>query len=297
MMINLSSGMSSNGDESLSNQSTLEEHLLPLQNIGFGREACLDYWAGFLNWSMWSYMAFADIRRRYRRTVIGPFWTTLSLAIFIVSMGLLFSMLWKTDIGTFLPYFSSGFICWTFIATIITESCTTFTSVEGLIKQVALPYTTFAWLVVARNFLIFLHQVVIYLCIALVFHVSFTLNTLLIIPGFILIFISASWLAILLGLLCARFRDAQQVISSLLQISMFVTPIFWPMSQLGSGFKSYLLINGNPLYHYVSVIRQPLLGVAPSMITWGFVIGMTILGWVFTMLVMSKKNKQLIFWL
>ena len=119
----------------------------------------------------------------------------------------------------------------------------------------------------------------------------------MIIPGFIVIFISASWLAILLGLLCARFRDSQQVISSLLQISMFVTPIFWPMSQLGSGFKSYILINGNPLYHYVSVIRQPLLGLAPSMITWVFVISMTVLGWVFTMLIMSKKNKQLIFWL
>ena len=296
-MSDLSSSISAAAEEELSEQSKLEEHLAPLQYMRYGRDACLDYWAGLPNWSMWSYMAFADIRRRYRRTVIGPFWTTLSLAIFIVSMGLLFSMLWKTDIATFLPYFSSGFICWTFIATIITESCTTFTSVEGLIKQVALPYTTFAWLVVARNFLIFLHQVVIYLCIALIFHISFTLNTLLSIPGFILIFISASWLAILLGLLCARFRDSQQVISSLLQISMFVTPIFWPMSQLGSGFKSYILINGNPLYHYVSVIRQPLLGLAPSMITWVFVISMTVLGWVFTMLIMSKKNKQLIFWL
>jgi lipopolysaccharide transport system permease protein len=260
-------------------------------------EGFQDYKAGSLNWRMWSYMAFADIRRRYRRTLIGPFWTTLSLAIFIFSMGILFSILWKTDIKTFLPYFSSGFVCWTFIATLITESCVTFTSVEGLMKQVALPYTTFAWLVVTRNFLIFLHQIIIYICIALIFHIPFTTSTLLIIPGFILIFASGSWLAISLGMLCARFRDIQQIVTSLLQISMFLTPIFWPVSQLGTSFKSYIIVNGNPLYHFVSIIRQPLLGLAPSYISWTVVSAITILGWIFTLWMMSRNNKKLVFWL
>jgi lipopolysaccharide transport system permease protein len=263
----------------------------------FVHDACLDYWEGLLNWHMWTYLAFADIRRRYRRTLIGPFWATLSLAIFIVSMGFLFSALWKTDIATFLPYFSSGFVCWTFTASIITESCTTFTSVEGLLKQVALPYSSFSWLVVARNFLVFLHQVIIYICIALIFHVPVTIYTFLILPAFFLFFISASWLAILLGFFCARFRDLQQVVGSLLQISMFVTPIFWPVSQLGNGSKSYFLVNANPLYHYVSLIRQPLLGLAPSTMSWVVVSCMTVLGWILTMMIMSKKHHNLIFWL
>jgi len=270
---------------------------LQAKSRAFSNEACLDYWDGLLHWRMWSYMAFADIRRRYRRTLIGPFWTTLSLAIFIISMGFLFSTLWKTDIKTFLPYFSSGFICWTFTATIITESCSTFTSVEGLLKQIALPYSCFSWLVIARNFLVFLHQVVIYICIALAFHIPITPYTFLIVPGFLLVFITASWLAILLGLFCARFRDMQQVVSSLLQISMFVTPIFWPVSQLGGGFKSYLLVNANPLYHYVSVIRQPLLGLAPSLMSWLVVGGVTIVGWLLTMVILTKKHQNLIFWL
>lgn len=259
--------------------------------------ACVDYWQGLLSWRMWSYMAFADIRRRYRRTVIGPFWTTLNLAIFIISMGFLFSSLWKTNIEEFLPYFSSGFICWTLTATIITESCATFTSVEGLLKQIALPYASFSWLVLARNLLVFLHQIVIYICIAFIFHISVTAYTFLIIPALFLFFLTASWLAMLLGLLCARFRDVQQVVGSLLQISMFVTPIFWPVSQLGGGTRAYLLVNANPLYHYVSVIRQPLLGIAPSFMNWLVVGGITILGWALTMLVMSQKHRQLIFWL
>lgn len=269
----------------------------PLLFAGISKEALHDYFQGLMNWRLWVYMAFADIRRRYRRTLIGPFWTSLSLGIFIISMGFLFSTLWKMDIKTFLPYFGSGFVCWTFISTIIIDSCNTFTNAEGLLKQVPLPFGCFAWLTVARNFLIFLHQVIIYIGIALIFHISVTWYTLLVIPGFLLIFITASWLSILLGMLCARYRDMFQVINSLLQISMFVTPIFWPENQLGHGIKSYVLINGNPLYHYVSVIRQPLLGIAPSSISWICVITISFIGWILTMQVLSKKYRELVFWL
>ncbi len=276
---------------------THEDHDLKTRfKIAYG-EASRDYWQGFLNWRLWTYLAVADIRRRYRRTFIGPFWTTLNLAIFILTMGLLFSTLWKSDAKTFLPYFASSFICWTFTAAIISESCTVFTSAEGLLKQLSLPYSSFSWLIVARNFLVFLHQVVIYICVAIFFHVPVTLNILFIIPGFMLLFVSASWLGILLGLFCARYRDIQQVVASLLQISMFVTPIFWPPEQLGHGFKSYLLVNLNPLYHYISLIRQPLLGLESSALSWLVVSITTILGWIFTMFVMSQKQRNLIFWL
>ena len=260
-------------------------------------EAIQDYWDGLLNFRIWWYLAFSDIRRRYRRTIIGPFWTTLSLGVFLTSMGFLFSMLWKIDTKVFLPYFSSGYICLTFISSIITEGCYTFTNAEGLLKQLAIPYSSFAWLVVARNFLIFLHQILVFIVVAIIFHIPTTKYTFFIIPGFIFSFVTASWLTILLGLICARFRDIQQLVMSLLQISMFVTPIFWPQSQLGSSFKSYLLINGNILYHYVSIIRLPLLGQAPSLMNWGVVSCVTLLGWAFTMFFMGSKYRKLIFWL
>ncbi|MFA6302906.1 MAG: ABC transporter permease [Legionella sp.] len=260
-------------------------------------EGISDYWNGLLLWRLWIYMAVADIRRRYRLTLIGPFWTTLSLAIFILCMSYLFATLWHNDIKTFMPYFSAGYICWILIATTITEGCTTFISAEGLLKQIELPYSTFAWVVVTRNFLVFLHQIFIFILVALVFQVQPTLNTLLIIPGLILFFFSASWLAILAGLLCARFRDAQQVVASLLQISIFLTPVFWPVNQLEPGMRTSILINGNPLYHYLSLIRQPMLGQAPEFISWVIVASIAILGWFITMNVLSKKYKSLIFWL
>jgi lipopolysaccharide transport system permease protein len=256
-----------------------------------------DYFDGLKKYKMWLSLAFSEIKRRYRLTFFGPFWTTLSLAIFIISMGLLFSNLWKMEMKSYLPYFCSGYICWILISTILLESCHTFVNAESLMKQIPLPYSFYAWQLIARNALVFLHHSVIYLFILFIFHVPLTVYSLLFIPGLLLLFLSASWVSILFGLLCARFRDLQQVITSLLQISMFVTPIFWPETQLGQGMKSYIIINANPLYHYIAIIRQPLLGLEPHKISWIIVGLITIFGWFITMKILSKQYQKLIFWL
>ena len=260
-------------------------------------EALKDYMDGCLLWRMWGYMAVADIKRRYRRTVIGPFWTTLSLAIFVTTMGLLFSILWHIQVKTFLPFFASGFICWMFFSSVVAEGCHTFVGNEGLVKQVSLPYSSFAYLVIARNFLVFLHQFIVFIVVALIFDVKVNMYTLLIIPGFLLLFLSSSWITIFLGLICARYRDVQQVVASLLQISMFVTPIFWPPEQLNHHFAAHLLMKVNPLYHYIAIVRQPLLGEMPTPLSWWMVSAITMIGWLVTMCVMAKQRRKLIFWL
>ncbi len=256
-----------------------------------------DYLAGFKRWDLLFYVAYAEIRRRYRRTVIGPFWTTLSLAIFVTSMGILFSLLWHTDIKSYLPYFASGFIVWTFFSTMTIESCATFSGAEGYLKQVSIPYSFFALLVICRNFIVFLHQFVIYIIIALIFHIPFTRYTLLALPAFFLLIANASWIAIALGLLCSRFRDIQQIVNSILQISMFVTPLFWPEKQLGHSIFAFICINFNPLYHFVSIVRYPLLGQAPPEVSWVADIFILFFGWIFAMRYLGRNYHKLIYWL
>lgn len=260
-------------------------------------EACKDIIDGVKQHHLWTYMAVSEIRRRYRRTVLGPFWTTLSLAIFIGSMSVLFSYLWKTDIPSFLPFFASGFICWVFVSTVIVESCTVFVSAEGLLKQIPLPYSTFSWLVISRNLLIMAHHSIVYFFIVLVLKVPVNLNTLLFIPGIILVCLTGFWVSILVGLLCSRYRDLQQVVNSLLQISMFVTPIFWPPSQLGGGMRAVVLLDANPLYHYVSIVRLPLLGQAPEFHSWIITAIITLVVGILAFLLFAKYRRKLIFWI
>src|SRR3990167_9848589 len=237
------------------------------------------YIQGFLYWYISLHISLADIRKRYRRTLLGPFWITLSVAIFIGSMGVIFPILWHTDVKTYLPFFSSGFVIWTFLSTMITESCGTFVDAGGLIKQIPLPYAIYSNVVVARNFFVLLHHSAIFIVIMLIFHVPVNSNTLLLIPALMILCLTGSWVSVLLGLLSLRYRDIRPIIVSFLQVSMFITPIFWSPSQLGNGFGAKLMVGLNPLYHFVEIARAPLLGQQPALIDWVAAIIFCVLGW------------------
>jgi lipopolysaccharide transport system permease protein len=254
-----------------------------------------DVLTGIASYKFWTFMGLSEIRRRYRRTIIGPFWTTLSLGLFIGCMGYLLSSLWHSSPKDFLPYFCSGYISWILIQTTIMESCTTFTSSESYIKQVSLPYTNYACLIVWRNIIVFMHHLVILAIVLWYAGASITFNTLLVLPALGIFFITGTWIAVFLGMICSRFRDIQQIVTSLLQLAMFVTPILWTPEQLGA--RGVLVSAINPLYHFITIIRLPLIGQAPSLINWVVSIGVAILGSVLTFWMFSKNYKKLIFWL
>jgi ABC-type polysaccharide/polyol phosphate export permease len=250
---------------------------------------------GLGDWRMWGRLGSQEVRRRYRRTVIGPFWTTLSLGIFVVALGILWSELWKQNPKTYLPFLCSGMLVWTMLSSIINEGAAAFVSAEGLIKQLRFPYTLLSCSVVWRNVLTFFHNLVIFGLVCIYAHVPLTWATLLAVPALVLIFVNGIWIVTLVGLLCSRFRDIQQVIISILTVSMFVTPIFWSPDQLGPRFRRF--VDYNVLYHYVDILRSPLLGQAPSVYSWKVVIAGTLLGWVLTLYLYSRFRRRIPYWL
>lgn len=250
---------------------------------------------GLANYKFWSFMAVAEIRRRYRRTVIGPFWTTLSLGLFIICMGYLLSSLWHTSAKEFLPYFCSGYIAWILLQTIIIESCSNFINVALFMRQISIPYTTYACIVSWRNIIVFVHHLVILGLVLLYSSVKFNFNFLWLLPALGLVFFTGTWVGLLLGMLCTRFRDMQQVITSLVQLAMFVTPIMWRPEQLG--FKGQIILQFNPLSHFVNILRLPLLGQAPSGFNWSVALVFSVTGAAITLLFLSRNYRKLVFWL
>lgn len=257
--------------------------------------AIVDIAGGILNWDMWGRLGWREVKRRYRRTTIGPFWTSISLGIFIFTLGILWAQLWKQNPKTYLPFLTTGMLAWVTVQTIITEGCATFTSAEDIIKSLRFSYTILPCAIVWRNLIVFLHNFVIYIAVIIYADVPVTWNSLLVFPGLLLISINGVWVAILLGILCARFRDIQQVIASILQISMFVTPIFWAPDQLGARFSRF--VDFNILFHFVDIIRSPLLGRAPAILSWEVAIAGTVLGWACTLFVYSRFRQRLPYWL
>ena len=250
---------------------------------------------GLRRWRLWGRMGAMDIRRRYRRTALGPFWASLSLAILIAAMGVLFANLWKLELADYLPFLASGFIVWFPITSIIMESSGAFVAAAPTLQQIRLPYSLFIYVVLWRNLVVFGHHLAVYVVIAVIFSVPVNANTLLLPVGLFFLCANGVWVGLLVGALTTRFRDVQQLLASLLQILLFVTPVFWPPDLLAR--RGVLLVDLNPFYHFVAIMREPLLGKAPAALNWYVVAAVTVSGWALTVLVFGRVRDRLPYWL
>jgi ABC-type polysaccharide/polyol phosphate export permease len=250
--------------------------------------------AGFSAWRIWVLLAWDDIRQRYRRSIIGPFWITLSMAIFIFVLGIIYSQLFHTDLKTYLPFLSTGFIIWGFISSSTQESCLAFHDADRIIKQIKLPYSVYVLRVVCRNLIIFLHTIVIFVPVSIFFKLAPHLVTLVALPGLCLVVVNIFWVAIVLAIVSTRYRDIQPIVSTTVQLAMFATPIMWPANSLGD---ATLVAEINPIYHLIELVRQPMLGAAPEVRSWLVAGGLAIAGSGFAVWLLTTKSRRIVHWL
>jgi lipopolysaccharide transport system permease protein len=206
-----------------------------------------------------------DIRLRYRGSMLGPFWLTLSTGVMIGMLGVLYSALFHLSVREYLPYLAMSQILWLFLSTIVSEACTCFTLVEAVIRSIRMPFMLHALRNVVRNLLVLAHNVVVIVIVYAVFGLWPGMSLLLTIPALLLWFIDAVAVTLLLGMFCARFRDIPPIVGSLMQIFFFVTPILWKPEQLGH-FAAYLPLN--PFYVLLEILRGPLIGAPPPLGVW-----------------------------
>ncbi len=253
-----------------------------------------DLIAGFKAWRLWTMLGWNDIVQRYRRSALGPFWITLSMAIFIVLLGVIYSRIFKTDIATYLPYIATGIITWGFISGTTIECCAAFVDSGAIIKQIRLPFTLYVLKVVWRNLIILFHTIILIVPIGLVFHLKVSLADLLVVPGLVLMFANQIWIGIVVAILSTRFRDVVQLIATAIQIAMFATPIMWPVSSLGD---ARIIADVNPLYHLIEIVRSPLLGEAPSPSSWFVMTGLSAAGYLLAIALLRRSSRRIVYWL
>jgi ABC-type polysaccharide/polyol phosphate export permease len=245
------------------------------------------------NW-MWAALALQDIKLRYRGSVLGPFWLTISTLVMVIAMGVIYGRLFRVDTAAYLPYLALGLIVWQTFSSIITEGCETFLREQSVIQQVPIPFSIHAYRNVCRNFIVLAHNLVIVPIGLVVFAIPIDWRVLEIIPGFLLLAINGFWLSILLGLISARFRDVPPIVASFLQVLFFVTPIFWPVEMLGNWRAIATL---NPLFAAIDVVRAPLLGVATAPSSWIVLSIMTVLGGGMTFALFARFRSRIAYWI
>lgn len=264
--------------------------------IRFLKSGWGDVWASLKRCELAGVLGWQDIRQRYRRSSLGPFWLTISMGVLIGALGLVFGSLFSSPMREFLPFLTIGLILWTLITTSINEGCTGFTAAEAIIKQIRLPLFTHILRVLWRNLIIFGHNIVIFPLVLLVFLVPPRAAALLAVVGLALLLINLSWAALLLGVFCTRYRDVPQIVGNLLQVFFYLTPIIW-MPKLIPQRASILLLDANPFYHLIEIVRAPLLGTYPSALNWLVAIVLALAGWGFTIVFYGRFRSRIAYWL
>lgn len=216
--------------------------------------ALLDIKEAFSLSSAWLWLSWNDIKQRYRRSILGPFWITLSLAITVFFMGILYSKIFKINIHDYMPYLTSGLVSWTLISTMILEGSTVFINNEAIIKQVYLPHSFHIFRMLSRNIIIWLHNLLVLMLIKIYFLLPIDFNILWIILSVFLICSFGFGFSLILGLLCARYRDLQQIIISMVQLLFFITPVLWTSAAIGT---HAWILKFNIFYYYLELLRQP----------------------------------------
>ncbi|MDL9937674.1 ABC transporter permease [Gordonia sp. ABSL1-1] len=264
------------------------------------KRAIRDLRDGLNNRELWLHLGWQDIKQRYRRSVLGPLWITIATGVTAVAMGLLYGELFGQDIKVFLPYVALGFIFWNFIQSSILDGAEVYAKNEGLIKQLPAPVSVHVYRVVWRQSIIFAHNVVIIVAIFIIFPPPMHWSILLVFPAIALYLLNAVWVAIVFGILSTRFRDIGQLLTTVVQLIFFMTPIIWSTQSLGSttGEESSRLriVEINPMYHYLEIARGPLLGEHVDFYHWAIVIGCTLLGWTAGLLVLRNYRARVAYW-
>ena len=241
----------------------------------------------------WS-LAWHDIVSRYRGSMLGPFWITLSMGLMVAGIGFLYANLFKVPVNEFIPYVALGIVFWGLMSNVIIEGCGTFVQASGILSQTSLPMFTFVWRTIMRNVINLMHHAVIIVGVLIYYDHWRQTNLGMGLIGLLLLMVNVSWVSLAAGMASARFRDIPQIVGSVIQFAMFMTPVFWLP---GGRLVDHAVLLFNPFYHLLTVARAPLLGEAVAPITYVGLSIMAVVGWIATFAAFANIRRRIVHYL
>ncbi|MEL6287345.1 MAG: ABC transporter permease [Pseudomonadota bacterium] len=260
------------------------------------RDTLNDLGDGLRQRELWSSLAWNDIRARYERSILGPFWLALSMGFLVLSIGFVYGTIFKIALEDYFPYLTMGFIAWALISSFVNEGSGIFMEVAGLIRQIKVPISVHIARLTLRTLIIFAHNLVVFLVVALIFRIEPTSALLLAPLGIALVTATGAWVTIVLGILSVRYRDFRHLASSVLQFFFFLTPVIWQPDMLDATGR-LVLTDFNPFFHAVELIRAPFLGTAPALTSWVAMILVTVGGWAVAIQMLRTWGRLVPFWI
>jgi ABC-2 type transport system permease protein len=254
---------------------------------------------GWRQRTLWGYLGWQDIKQRYRRSVLGPLWISITMAVVAVAMGILYGALFGQPIETFLPYVATGLLIWYFINGCILEGSEVFIANEGLIRFLPAPLSLHIYRLLWRQTLFFAHNLVVWVALVVIFGTPLNASSLMAIPAFGVLLLNGAWIAVLAGIVATRFRDIPPIIASLSQLLFFMTPIVWQYDTLLNNpaiAERARIAELNPVLHFVEIVRQPLLGQDIAWRHWVITGAITVVGIAVALVALRNYRARVAYW-
>lgn len=224
-----------------------------------------DLWRAVTDWFVWNSLALADIRSRYRLSTLGTLWITVAMGTQAVAIGLIYGQFFGIDVAGYLPYFLTGFVAWTFIASVIGESASTLVGSGNLIKSSQMPILFYVLRMLQRHVITFLHNLIAVVVLWVFLRWPLAPGALLSIAGVLVCYLFLAGIATIVSVVCVRYRDVPPLIQVVIQFLFLASPVVWRPEQLTHG---RFVLEFNPLAYMLTIIRDPLLGRPVDALDW-----------------------------
>lgn len=203
---------------------------------------------------------------RYRRTVLGYFWTLLNPLLMMSATAIVFSSLFKMDLKTYAIFLFAGMIPFSYFSASVIQSGQALIGSEGLIKKVYIPKLVFPIGICVALLIDSVLTTTALLIIILVIGGNLTLALFFMPVAYLLLFLFSFGIALVMAISTVYIRDLQHVVGVFMQALMFLTPIFFKPDVLHGKVAWVIVLN--PLTQFVDLFRMPIyLGVFPEAVT------------------------------
>jgi ABC-2 type transport system permease protein len=256
-----------------------------------------DFYAGAKRVSLWQTLAWQDIKGRYRRTVLGPLWLTVSTGVFISAVGILYAGIFGQSPENYIPHFAIGMIIWHFIFGTIQSQSIVFINSSNVATNLSIQKSVFIYHQTVKEFYIFLHNFIIIILVMLIFNIPWSFAQLTSLLGIALIALNGFFFAISVGVVCLRYRDIPHIIANIMQVMFFLTPVVWKIDNLAKSKNLATVMTLNPFYHFIEIVRWPFLHAEPApALSWQITLTITVVFGLASIVFYRQQLNKIPYW-
>lgn len=236
-----------------------------------------------------------DIKVRYRKSILGVFWTLLNPLLIMIVLSVVFSNIFKFEVANYPVYILTGQLVFTFFQESTNNAMVSIIGNAPLIKKVYVPKYMFTLASIISSMINVMASyaalIVVMVFMRMDLHYTIFLSF---IPVFALA-IFATGIGLILASIVVKFRDIMHFYSVFLTALMYLMPVIYPMSILEGKDWIYNIVKYNPLSMMLETFRNYVMdgvfpGVEPILVIYITAFAVLLLG----LLVFKKRQDTFI---